>query len=142
MIDSALREYLIANCTLVAQLYLGEIAANANLSQGAVRIQEMPGSSTDNTTQKAYVIFQISVFHTSRYEAGRIKLEIQELLIHFSSLRHGPITDDDGHAFRVNFFLNGDLGELEEDITVGETAAKVWHRPFLIACTYINAFVR
>lgn len=141
MIDNAILEYLKDNCTLTNQIYLGDISDEADYSAGVVRIQELPGSSTDNTTQKGYFLFQVSVFHTSHYEAGRIKNEIEALLIHYSTLEYGVITDDESNEYSVRFYLNGDLGEFKEERTVDDTAAEIWHKPFAAACSYINRFV-
>jgi hypothetical protein len=138
MIENAVVKYIRDNAVITAQVYWGLVAESANRALGTVNLVAMPGSETDNTTQKGYLQMQVSVRHPDLYEAGRIKNEIQDLLIHYA----GIIADDESNNFQVMFGLLGDLGEFQEDISVGETADMVWHKPFMIACSYINAFVR
>ena len=144
MISDAIINYLKDGCTLTTQIYWGKVAAAADYSAGVVRLQELPGSGTNDTTQKGFLIFQVSVWHTNLYEAGRIKAELQALIRGYCSVLHGPLTDDDDNQFRVVLRLpdGGDLGEFEEDLTVGDTAATVWQKPFQATCSYINRFVR
>jgi len=134
MTHSAIEKFLEDNLTLPSVVAWGKLPDSADPSAGTLNFFQLPSDLAANQQQDLRL--QANAHHVTKYAAHAIADELMGLLAHY----RGSISDGDGHTYYGHFQVNGDGGELEEEVTVADQATTVYMIPVYFTWVQIKAF--
>lgn len=108
-LSDALYDFLEANLT-IPEIYESFVEKDVIVDDGALTFQRLPSPASNNITGTSLNKFQFSIRHSNQGIAQDYRQELVDLLLDWS----GDLSTD----FRqVVFFMEADLGEVQEDDT-------------------------
>ncbi len=109
----------------IPEIWEGVVAKDINVDGGALTFIRIPSLASDDITGTSLIQFSFITRHFDLGQAQDYKEELIELLLGWS----GNLSTD----FKsVNFFMESDLGELQEDDT------QIWALPVIFNVKYIR----